>query len=461
VTIETTPPVLTPVADESEKATSPAGAQAFFAATATDVVDGTDPVVFTEGATVVHSGDTFAIGKNSITVSATDAAGNTASETFTITVLPTIALNPINSDDLLNAAEAQQDLVVSGTSIGVAGQTVTVTLNGVQYTGLVSGDGTWSVTIPKAALASAALPDGSYLVTANVSDQYGDPAPQASLTLDVHETLPTLAINPIDSNDVLNAAEAQQPLAIAGSSTEAVGRTVTVMLDGVAYTGKIAADGTWSVTVPVAALLSAVLPDGTYKVTADVTDQYGNAVIEATRTLAVHETPPPTPTFDLSKTDQTAGPAGSHQTSSSVVTLVGQTGAGDTVLLTSTGQTTIANTTGAFEFDNVSLAQGANALTVKATDAAGNTSTYSLTIQLQTTTGGTNPVLLWNQTTLQAIATDADAPTVASRALAMVVVLGFLLQSDCSAPRLFFSPGCKRPARTRLNSLLGPRAVTL
>jgi hypothetical protein len=134
--------------------------------------------------------------------------------------------------------------VIGGTSTGVAGQTVTVTLNGVSYTGPVKADGSWSVTIPKAALTSAALADGSYLVTANVSDQNGIAASQASLTLDVHETLPTLAINPIDSNDVLNAAEAQQPLAIAGTSTEAVGGTVTVALNGVAYTNQVASDGT-------------------------------------------------------------------------------------------------------------------------------------------------------------------------------------------------------------------------
>jgi hypothetical protein len=416
--VDTTPPKLTPIADQTDSATSPGGAQAFFAATATDVVDGTDPVVFTEGSATVDSGDTFALGKHTITASATDAAGNTASETFTITVLPTIALNRIYGNDLLNAVEAQQDLVIGGTSTAGTGQTVTITLNGVPYTGLVNGDGSWSVTIPKAALASAALPDGSYLVTANVSDQSGNAAPQASLTLDVHEALPTLAINPIDSNDVLNAAEAQQPLAITGKSTEAVGRTVTVMLNGVAYKAQVASDGTWSVTVPVAALATAMLPDGTYKVTADVTDQYGNAAIEATRTLTVHETPPPAPTFDLSKADQT-GPAGSHETPSAVVTLVGQTGAGDTVLLTSTGQTTIANTSGAFQFTNVNLAQGANALTVQATDAAGNTSTYSLTIDRLAPTGTADAAVQWNQIALQAIETNASDPNFASRALAM------------------------------------------
>jgi hypothetical protein len=422
VRIDTTPPSLTPVANQTEEAMSAAGAPASFAATATDLVDGTDPVVFKEGNATVHSGDTFSLGTHTITASATDAAGNTASETFAIKVVssagPTIAINPINGNDVLNSLEAQQDLVIGGTSSGVAGQTVTVTLNGVQYTGQVNTDGSWSVTVPKAALASAALPDGSYLVTADVKDQNGNAAPQATLALGVHETLPTIATNPIDGNDVLNATEAEHPLAITGTSTGAVDRTVTVILNGVAYTGQVASDGTWSVTVPVAALATALLPDGTYKVTADLTDQYGNAAIEASRTLAVHETPPAAPTFDLSKADQT-GPAGSHETSSAVVTLVGQTGAGDTVQLTSTGQTTIANTSGAFQFTNVNLAQGANALTVQATDAAGNTSTYSLTVDRLAPTGSADAAVQWNQIALQAIKTDAAMPTFASRALAM------------------------------------------
>ena len=44
-----------------------------FAATATDLVDGSDPVIFKEGASVVHSGDSFALGSHTITASATDS----------------------------------------------------------------------------------------------------------------------------------------------------------------------------------------------------------------------------------------------------------------------------------------------------------------------------------------------------------------------------------------------------
>jgi hypothetical protein len=95
--INTTPPALTPIVNQKIEATGPNGAVATFAATAMDLVDGTDPVVFTEGNTVVQSGDTFSLGSHTITASATNAAGNTSSEQFTINVVDTSppALTPV------------------------------------------------------------------------------------------------------------------------------------------------------------------------------------------------------------------------------------------------------------------------------------------------------------------------------------------------------------------------------
>ncbi|WP_035695065.1 putative Ig domain-containing protein [Bradyrhizobium liaoningense] len=81
------PPMLAPVGDQTVHATSLAGAKITFTATASDLVDGNDPVVLKEDKTVVHSGDMFALGTHRITASATDAAGNTAFEAFTINVV--------------------------------------------------------------------------------------------------------------------------------------------------------------------------------------------------------------------------------------------------------------------------------------------------------------------------------------------------------------------------------------
>lgn len=105
--VDTTAPTLTPVANQTREATSAAGAAAFFAATATDLVDGFASVVFKESNTVVQSGDTFAIGNHTITASTSDAAGNLTSETFTINVQDTTAptLTPI-ADQTLQATSA-------------------------------------------------------------------------------------------------------------------------------------------------------------------------------------------------------------------------------------------------------------------------------------------------------------------------------------------------------------------
>jgi len=102
---DTTAPTLTPVADQTDQAPTSAGAVALFAATASDIVNGTVPVVFKEANTVVHSGVTFALGTHSITASATDAHGNAASENFTINVIPdpfAVSNRPITSDVALS-----------------------------------------------------------------------------------------------------------------------------------------------------------------------------------------------------------------------------------------------------------------------------------------------------------------------------------------------------------------------
>ena len=83
---DTTPPTLTTLTNQFYQPTSIDGAVATFLVTAADNVDGTDLVVFTEGNKEVYSGDTFGLGAHTIMASATDAAGNTSSENFVITV---------------------------------------------------------------------------------------------------------------------------------------------------------------------------------------------------------------------------------------------------------------------------------------------------------------------------------------------------------------------------------------
>ena len=76
-----TAPALTLPGNLSAIATSPAGAVVSYGATATDLVDGSRPVVCAPA-----SGSTFAIGTTSVECSASDTHGNTSSGSFIVTV---------------------------------------------------------------------------------------------------------------------------------------------------------------------------------------------------------------------------------------------------------------------------------------------------------------------------------------------------------------------------------------
>jgi hypothetical protein len=83
---DTTPPTLSLPADLVLEATSASGAVATFAATAHDLVSGDVPVSLSP-----PSGSTFPLGTTTVAADATDAAGNTAEGSFTVTVRDTTA----------------------------------------------------------------------------------------------------------------------------------------------------------------------------------------------------------------------------------------------------------------------------------------------------------------------------------------------------------------------------------
>ncbi|MBC3253859.1 Ig-like domain-containing protein, partial [Serratia fonticola] len=115
-------------------------------------------------------------GTPALSVTVTDAAGNSNTLNTTVTVdetAPTLTINTIAGDDILNAAEVLVAQTVSGTaSVADAGRTVTLTLNGKTYTAVVQADGTWSASLPAADLA--ALSDGSHNLVATLTDAAGN-----------------------------------------------------------------------------------------------------------------------------------------------------------------------------------------------------------------------------------------------------------------------------------------------
>jgi hypothetical protein len=78
---DTTPPVITVPSDITVDATGPAGAVVSYSASGTDDVDGTVPATCAP-----LSGSTFPIGTTAVNCAASDAAGNTASASFSVHV---------------------------------------------------------------------------------------------------------------------------------------------------------------------------------------------------------------------------------------------------------------------------------------------------------------------------------------------------------------------------------------
>ena len=106
-------------------------------------------------------------GSETLTIAATDPAGNESFETADITIVPATALtitSPIAGDDMVNAAEAADGFNVTGT--GAAGDTITLTNQAGDTIGaaLVGADNRWSVTVSPEQVA--AMGEGDETLTA-------------------------------------------------------------------------------------------------------------------------------------------------------------------------------------------------------------------------------------------------------------------------------------------------------
>ncbi|MEJ9617610.1 Ig-like domain-containing protein [Escherichia coli] len=322
-------------------------------------------------------------GPLTVDVAGQSSAGNPVSVSHPFTVDLTavaISINTVTSDDVINAAEKGTGLTLSGSTSGIeSGQTVTVTFGGKTYTASVAANGSWSVNVPAADLAT--LPDGAANVQASVSSASGNSA-SATHAYSVDASAPTLTINTIASDDILNATEAGSPLTISGTSTAETGQTVTVTLNGATYTGTVQADGGWSVSVPTSAL--GALTASNYTVSATVNDKAGNPG-SASHNLAV-DTTAPVLTINTVAGDDIINDAEHAQ---ALVISGTSTGgeAGDVVSVVLNGKTytTTLDASGNWSVgvpaaDVAALGSGAQAITASVSDRAGNSEDASCTV---------------------------------------------------------------------------------
>lgn len=343
-------------------------------------------------------------GPVSYTVTISDAAGNPTvlKGNFVLdanpATLPTVTINPVSGDDFINVTEATQPLTISGkTTYAEVGSTVTVVFNGVPYSGiLVQPNGSWSLTLPSSAMTG--LISGTQIITATVTDPAGNTATDNhNLTFVADATkLPSITVNVIAGDDVINAVEHMQALTIDGTSLNlTAGRLVTVTLNGKSYTGLVDSTGKWSVNVPAADVqaLSSGAGSQAYTVTANATDVANNAAATVNHTVTV-DVLGPVITLD-SGSFVADGKVSISETAATQV-LTGTAPEGQIITLNVGGKIveTVAVQGGTWSMTVPlgvlqNLTQGKGEWTLSATDADGNTTQVKIPVDVNSSTAPT------------------------------------------------------------------------
>ncbi len=264
----------------------------------------------------VH-GTTYTVG-----VSGSDAAGNTFSDSKTVTVdtqAPDVDLHlqvgaasavrfldstlagqfagAINTPATLNLTELASGVRIGSNSSSDAFTTNVVinNINQLVEPTLINSTRSWSVAMDP---TSFALPqEGSVAVSATVTDQAGNSSRQSG-TITIDRAASVEFATPVDGgsgNNILNAAEAAAVSLNGTSRGIAIGTSVSVQVlaangtpTSVSGSTLIAANGSWS--TPNVLNLS-TLTDGNYSVLISATDGAGNTALNS-QAFRIKTTPP-------------------------------------------------------------------------------------------------------------------------------------------------------------------------
>ena len=246
VTVENkTPPVLTLPGDISVNATGPAGAIVTFAASASSVVDGSVPVTCAP-----LSGSTFPLGTTTVSCSATDKAGNTATGTFTVTL----------QDKAPPVVTVPADMTVDATSKDGAVVTFTVSASDLV-------DGSVPVTCTPASGSTFSV--GTTKVTCSATDKAGNAA-TGTFAVTVQDNTPPVVTVPAD---------------MTVNDTDPSGAVATFTVSA-----SDAVDG--AITPSCSPASGSTFAVGSTKVACSATDKAGNTGSASFNVLVQDKTPP-------------------------------------------------------------------------------------------------------------------------------------------------------------------------
>jgi large repetitive protein len=342
--------------------------------TVTAGANGTWSANFT--AAEIPTGETTA----AVSVTATDAAGNTATDTDTVRIdtfvnALDVTSGPVGGDGVVNLAEQTRSITITG--IVEPGSTVVVTLAGVTATATVAANGNWTVSYP-----ASSIPGGEYDTTLVVSatDAAGNTADLTqSVRVDTVAGDLTLSPEPIEGDDIVNAVEHADGVTIYGTATP--GLTVTVTLGGATQQVVAGADGNWSTDFPAASI-----PVGTYNapISATITDDAGNTKT-VTDVVRIDTELPFTLTTPVEGDDIINGAEARDG-----VVLSGTVEPGATVVVTFAGTTrsVTAGSNGAWSISYpasvIPAGESMETITAVATDIAGNVEEITHTVRVDT-----------------------------------------------------------------------------
>jgi hypothetical protein len=332
--------------------------------------------------TATFGGDQIPPGTYStqMTATATDLAGNVRSVTQAVAVdtqasILTIS-GPIEGDDVINAAEASDGVLLSGNAD--PGALVSVTMGGVTHQAVANSSGVW-----QAFYSASEITPGTYQaqITATTTDAAGNTATATdTVQVDTHVDNLSVSADIIEGDNVISGAEAQDGVVVTGTTEP--GSTVMVTLGSVTVQAIVDANGNWQ-----APFTPQQVPLGEYvtNVSVTATDLAGN-VATVSDTVRVDTL---VNQLDIAGNVEGDGVANAAEARDGI-TLGGQVEAGSTVMVDFNGTVLAAvvdaNGNWSLEIPPSAIPSGTYDadITVMATDAVGNTDTISDTLRIDT-----------------------------------------------------------------------------
>lgn len=350
-------------------------------------------------------------GSNTLTVTATDAAGNVSnpSSPFVVQVdsaapiapvILTVTDNTAPNIGPITSGQPTNETRPALTGSGEVGSTITVYDGSTPLgTATVGAGGNWSFT-PQTALSS-----GPHNLTVTATDAAGNiSAPSAGFNVLVDTSTPDAPAITAVADDVgtitgnLTSGQTTDDTRPAISGTAEAGSTVTIYDNGTAIGTTTATGGVWNFTPPVGAPLG----NGNHAFTVTATDAAGNVSALSTPAFnIVIDTAAPTAPIVIQAFDDIGpltGPLVNGQSTNDNQPLLSGTAEANSIVSISDNGVFLATVTataaGTWSYTPPVRLDGVHTFTATSTDAAGNLGAVSgsFTLNIDTATPGT-PVL--------------------------------------------------------------------